>query len=79
MQFSADYNKCAHSDDRANSSLWGSGYLGSDPGHVPYANHYRLWQRVWPKQYELLKLYWQPYLDGGVSIEQAIDKIVGAL
>jgi hypothetical protein len=49
------------------------------PGHVPYAIHHNVWQRGWSKHYELLKLYWQPYLDGTVPMDQAIDQIVRAL
>src|SRR5205807_4527920 len=40
-------------------------------GHVPYAIHYGVWQRGWTKQYDLLKLYWQPYLDGSVTMVKA--------
>ncbi len=43
------------------------------PGHVPYAAHYGVWQRGWTKNYDLLKLYWQPYLDGKTTMNEAID------
>lgn len=46
------------------------------PGHVPYAIHYGVWQRGWTKHYDLLKLYWQPYLDGTMTMDEAIERIV---
>jgi hypothetical protein len=49
------------------------------PGHVPYAIHHGVWHRGWDKHYELLKLYWQPYLDGTVTMDKAIDQIVRAI
>ena len=49
------------------------------PGHVPYAIHYGVWQRGWTKHLEVLKLYWQPYLDGTATMDQAIDGIARAL
>lgn len=49
------------------------------PGHVPYAVHYGVWQRGWTKNYDLLKLYWQPYLDGKATMDEAIDRLVRAI
>jgi hypothetical protein len=49
------------------------------PGHVPYATHYGVWQRGWSKHLEVLKLHWQPYLDGAADMDLAIDRIVRAL
>jgi hypothetical protein len=49
------------------------------PGHMPYAIHYGVWQRGWTKHLDVLKLYWQPYLDGAATMDQAIDRIVRAL
>jgi len=43
---------------------------------VPYAIHYGVWQRGWTKHYDLLKLFWQPYLDGTVTMDKAIEQIV---
>jgi hypothetical protein len=48
-------------------------------GHVPYAIHYKVWQRRWTRNFELLKQYWQPYLDGHVTMDEAIDHIMRAL
>jgi hypothetical protein len=49
------------------------------PGHTPYAAHYGVWQRFPAKYYELISRYWQPYLDGSLTMEQAIDQIVRGL
>lgn len=49
------------------------------PDHVPYAVHYRVWQRGWTKNYELLKLYWQPYLESKTTMDEAIDHLLRAL
>jgi len=50
------------------------------PEHVPYAVHYGLWQRgALGKCYGLLKLYWQPYLEGKSSMDEALDGIVKGL
>jgi hypothetical protein len=49
------------------------------PGHVPYAVHYGVWKRGWQKNFELLQLYWQPYLDGKCTLDEALDRIVAAL
>lgn len=50
------------------------------PGHIPYAIHYGLWKRgALGRYYDLLKLHWQPYLDGKTSLEDALDKIVAAI
>jgi hypothetical protein len=49
------------------------------PGHMPYAIHYGVWQRGWNKNFDLLKLYWQPYLDGKSTMDDALDAIVKGL
>ena len=49
------------------------------PGHVPYAIHYNLTRGHWAKYYQLLNLYWQPYLDGKASMDEAIGEIVKGL
>ncbi len=49
------------------------------PEHVPYAIHYGLWQGGWKKNYEMLKLYWQPYLDGKTSMDEAMDGLLRAI
>jgi hypothetical protein len=45
---------------------------------VPYALEDILSQRGWEQYHLLLLLYWQPYLDGKVSFEDAIAHLVSA-
>jgi hypothetical protein len=49
------------------------------PDHVPYAIDYGVWQRGWTKNFDVLKLEWQPYLDGKATMNEALDKIVRSL
>jgi hypothetical protein len=42
------------------------------PDHVPYAIHHGVWQRGWTKNFEVLKLDWQPYLDGKGDDERGV-------
>jgi hypothetical protein len=49
------------------------------PGHVPYGIQYGVWRRFGNQRYELLKLRWQPYLDGKITMGEAIEQIVQAL
>jgi hypothetical protein len=48
------------------------------PGEVPRALQDILSQRGWEQYHLLLVLYWQPYLDGKVSFEDAIAHLVSA-
>jgi hypothetical protein len=48
------------------------------PNIVPYALSDILSQRGWEQYHLLLVLYWQPYLDGKVSFEDAIAHLVSA-
>lgn len=48
-------------------------------GHVPYAIHYKVWQRGWTRNFELLQQYWQPYLDGKATMDDALGEISRAL
>src|SRR6202048_3402454 len=57
-------------DPRANSHL---------PKYTPYAKREGLYQRGWDSYLQLLTLYWQPYLDGSVTFDNAIAHIVSAL
>lgn len=49
------------------------------PNTVPYALSDILTQRGWEQYHLLLILYWQPYLDGKVSFEDAIAHLVSAM
>jgi hypothetical protein len=46
------------------------------PVHVPYPDHYGVWDRGWTHYHELLGVYWQPYLDGKSTMKDAIDRLV---
>ena len=46
------------------------------PTHIPYPDHYGVWERGWTHYHELLKLYWQPYLDGRITMDQALQRLV---
>lgn len=48
------------------------------PNAVPYALKDILTQRGWEEYHLLLVLYWQPYLDGKVSFEDAIAHLISA-
>jgi hypothetical protein len=47
--------------------------------YTPYAKREGLYQRGWDSYLQLLTLYWQPYLDGRVTFDNAIAHIVSAL
>ena len=49
------------------------------PDHLPYPDHYGVWDRGWTRYRELLALYWQPYLDGKSTMDVALDRIVRSL
>ena len=49
------------------------------PNLVPYALSDILSQRGWEEYHLLLVLYWQPYLDGKVSFDDAIAHLVSAV
>lgn len=48
------------------------------PNIVPYALKDILTQRGWEEYHLLLSLYWQPYLDGRVTFDDAIARLVSA-
>ena len=54
---------------------------GSVPGggYVPYAVREGLYQRGWDDYLKLLTRFWQPYLDGKVTFDDAIARMVSAL
>lgn len=49
------------------------------PGQVPSALRDILTQRGWEEYHLLLSLYWQPYLDGKVTFDNAIAHLVSAV
>lgn len=56
---------------------------GADPStnsqYTPYAKREGLYQRGWENYLQLLTLYWQPYLNGSVTFDNAIAHMVSAL
>jgi len=46
---------------------------------VPYALRQNLSQRGWEEYLHMLTIYWQPYLDGKVTFEDAIAHLVSAI
>ena len=48
-------------------------------GYVPYAVREGLYKRGWENYLRLLTEYWQPYLDGRVTFDDAIAHMVSAL
>ncbi len=53
---------------------------GSVPGgYTPYAVREGLYQRGWNEYFKLLQKFWQPYLDGRASFDDAIARMVSSL
>lgn len=73
-------------DDRALRSGSGAGNKSttdksSTEGsqYTPYAVREGLYRRGWENYYQMLTRYWQPYLDGRVTFDDAISHMVSAL
>jgi hypothetical protein len=54
---------------------------GSVPGggYTPYAVREGLYQRGWSDYFKLLQKFWQPYLDGNASFDDAVARMVSSL
>ena len=54
---------------------------GSVPGggYTPYALREGLYQRGWNEYFKLLQKFWQPYLDGSATFDDAIARMVSSL
>ena len=50
-----------------------------DAEYTPYAVRERLYQRGWDQYLRLLTRFWQPYLDGKSTFDDAIARMVSAL
>jgi hypothetical protein len=50
-----------------------------DPEYTPYAVRERLYERGWDDYLKLLIRFWQPYLDGKSTFDDAIARMVSAL
>jgi hypothetical protein len=52
---------------------------GPKTGYVPYAVREGLYKRGWQDYLRVLTEYWQPYLDGKQSFDDAVAHMVSAL
>jgi len=52
---------------------------GSESGYTPYAVREGLYERGWKEYYSLLQQFWQPYLDGKATYDDAIARMVSSL
>ncbi len=49
------------------------------PGYIPYAVREGLYARGWTGYQQLLEKFWQPYLDGRATFDDAIARMVSSL
>lgn len=61
-------------------------YADADPpvdaassSYTPYADRNGLYNKDWSRYREVLELYWQPYLDGKVTFDTAIARMISSL
>ena len=47
--------------------------------YTPYADRNGLYNKDWSRYHDLLERYWQPYLDGKVTFDMAIARMISAL
>jgi hypothetical protein len=52
---------------------------GPGGGYTPYALREGLYQRGWNDYFKLLQKFWQPYLDGRATFDDAIARMVSSL
>ncbi len=57
----------------------GARHSSEDVDYTPYAKREGLYQRGWENYLQILTRYWQPYLDGQVTFDNAIAHMVSAL
>ena len=53
--------------------------ISQDSEYTPYAKREGLYQRGWESYLSLLTRYWQPYLEGRATFDDAIARMVSAL
>ena len=65
----------------SSSSAASGGQDGSIPGggYTPYAVREGLYQRGWENYLKLLQRFWQPYLEGKATFDDAIARMVSSL
>jgi hypothetical protein len=64
------------SSDRAAEA---TGHTSKDAEYTPYAMREGLYQRGWENYLTLLNRYWQPYLEGRATFDDAIAHMASAL
>jgi hypothetical protein len=69
----------AENDAGAPSGPGGSNGSLASSEYTPYAKREGLYQRGWESYLDILTRYWQPYLDGRVTFDDAIAHMVSAL
>ena len=57
----------------------GQNSSSAEGGYTPYAVREGLYERGWKEYYSLLEQFWQPYLDGRASYDDAIARMVSSL
>jgi hypothetical protein len=65
----------------ASSSPTGGDKEGGIPGggYTSYASREALYQRGWKDYFDVLQRFWQPYIDGRATFDDAIARMVSAL
>ena len=72
-------NTAAQSEGHGTASGVRGTHDSQDEGYTPYAVREGLYQRGWNEYLQLLTRFWQPYLDGKASFDDAIAHMVSAL
>jgi hypothetical protein len=67
------------SEARGSNTLPGGKHSSEGGNYTPYAKREGLYQRGWENYLEILTRYWQPYLEGRVTFDDAIAHMVSAL
>jgi hypothetical protein len=47
--------------------------------YMPYADKKGLYRGDWARWRDAIRLYWKPHLDGSMSFDDAVNKVVGAI
>jgi hypothetical protein len=63
----------------ADQAHGGSNGSALESGYTPYALREGLYERGWKDYYSLLQQFWQPYLDGKATYDDAIARMVSSL
>jgi hypothetical protein len=75
----ASDGRVAQSGPEGSNAPQGSKGTAQDGDYTPYAKREGLYQRGWENYLQILTRYWQPYLEGRVTFDDAIAHMVSAL